>query len=344
MRKVSQFFTLPMLIVFILLFSEQIQSATCISLGTGNWTTTANWSCGAVPTCGDSVIIQPTHSITITNTQNYIGCASGPNIVIFGVLKFTASNRLKLPCISRIYVMPGGSIQPGAGGGMSNYIEICGINVWTASMGTLLGPACLPITSVFCTSMAVLPIKFLNFYGELKNGYTELTWITGSELNSDYFEVERSEDAVSFITLKTLPTKAYNGNSFSILNYISTDTNPLPNISYYRIKQVDKDHNFGYSNIISIDIIKAKNLKFIIYPNPNNGEFIADISSFENNDEVTIKITDITGKLIYNSIIKTKNSGSNKLQIVTENSLSKGTYACTLTLDNIDYYINIVIN
>ena len=141
-----------------------------------------------------------------------------------------------------------------------------------------------------------------------------------------------------------MPTKAYNGNSFSILNYISTDTNPLPNISYYRIKQVDKDHNFSYSNIISIDIIKTKNLKFIIYPNPNNGEFIADISSFGNNDEVTIKITDITGKLIYNSIIKTKNSGSNKLQIVTENSLSKGTYACTLTLDNIDYYINIVIN
>ena len=320
-----------------------MKSAICKSLGSGDWSDATKWSCGAVPSCGDSVIIQATHTISITTTQNYTGCAFGPNIVIYGVLKFTASNRLRLPCVSRIYVMPGGSIQPGAGAGMSSYIEICGTNVWTAAMGTLTGPGCLPASSVFCMSV-VLPVQFLNFYGVPNNGYVDLVWNTATEFNSDYFELERSLDALSFKTLQIIPTKAINGNSISNLNYSTTDNSPLSNVSYYRIKEVDKDSKFRYSNIISVDYIKSKNLKFVIYPNPNNGEFIADISSFENNHEVTINIVDTSGKLIYNSVFYTKDSNNTKLQIIPENKLSKGIYVCTLSIENIDYSMNVIVN
>ena len=326
-----------------MLTTFSLRSALCTSLGNGDWNTAANWSCGAVPACGDSVVILAAHTITVTSQQDYSGCASGPNVVIYGVLKFDNGNKLRLPCDARVYIMPGGSIQPGTGGGNSNYIEICDDVVWSAGDGTLTGPSCLPPNSPWCLNV-VLPVELVSFTGEAKDGYIDLAWITATEKNSCCYDIERSLDANSFSKLTTINSKAPNGNSQTHLSYSASDNSPMGHISYYRLKQIDKDKTFAYTNIISINYIKSKNVKFVIYPNPNKGEFTADISGIENNHEVTIALKDEKGITVYSSNFFIQDQSSSKLQIIPENKLANGVYICTLILEGIQYHVKVVVS
>ena len=330
------------LLVF-LLTSLSLKSALCTSIGNGDWTTAANWSCGHVPTCGDSIVILAGHTVSITSQLDYEACGSPPHLVVFGVLKFDNGNKLKLPCDSRIYIMSGGSIQPGTGGGNSNFIEICNDVLWNAASGTLPGPSCLPAGSPWCIG-TVLPVELVSFTGEAQNGYINLNWVTASERNSSHFEIERSSDASAFEKIRTVNSKSINGNSNVALDYYTTDDLPLGKVIYYRLKQIDKDNTFTFSGIISVNYVKDKNIRFVVYPNPNKGEFTADISGIENNHEVEISLKDEKGNIVYISKFNIQDSNSNKVQIVPENKLQNGLYICTLTLEGIEYNTKVVVN
>lgn len=326
----------------ILASSLSVRSALCVALGNGDWNTAANWSCGVKPACGDSIVIPVGITVTITTQQDYTACGTGPDLVIYGTLKFDNGNKLRLPCNSQIYIMPGGSIQPGTGGGNSNNIEICGDVLWKAGDGPLTGPSCLPATSPFCNSV-VLPVELVSFTGDAKDGFVDLNWITATERNSSHFDIERSSDASAFEKTGTVLSKAIGGNSNAAIAYNTTDNLPVGKVIYYRLKQVDTDNTFAYSGIISVNYIKSKNLKFVVYPNPNKGEFTADISGLENNHEIEISLKDSNGKIIYHSSFFIQDQGS-KLNIVPENKLSNGIYICTLTLEGIEYNVKVVVN
>ncbi|MBP7808301.1 MAG: T9SS type A sorting domain-containing protein [Bacteroidia bacterium] len=323
--------------------SFNLKSATCISQGNGDWSNSATWSCGTVPACGDSIVILAAHNVTISSQQNYTGCGTGPIVVVYGTLDFTNGNKLRLPCNSRIYIMSGGDIDPGTGGGNSNTIEICGDILWNAGSGNLPGPACLPATASWCVG-TVLPVELISFTGDAKDGYVDLNWITATESNSSHFEIERSVDATSFSKINTVNSMAPNGNSNRALIYHTIDNSPLGNISYYRLKQFDLDNSSSYSNIISVNYIKAKNVKFVIYPNPNKGEFTADISGIENNHEVQISLKDEKGNTVYDSKFFIQDDNSRKLNIVPETKLPNGLYVCTLTLEGIEYHVKVIVN
>jgi len=332
------------LIVICIIFSStyKLSAVLCVSIGNGDWNTPANWSCGAVPGCGDSIVIKAGTTVSITTQQDYTGCGTGPVISIYGTLYFQTGNKLRLPCDSRIYIFPGGSIQPGGGGGNSNFIEICSDIVWNAAAGTLTGPSCLPTSLPACG--AVLPVELINFSGEAKDGYVDLKWATVTEHNNSHFEIERSVDASLFKKISAVNSKSPSGNSNGLLHYSEMDNAPEDNISYYRLRQVDKDNSFAYSGIISVNYIKAKNVKFTVYPNPNKGEFTADISGIENNHEIQISLKDQNGRLVYNSTFFIQDEASKKLNIVPESKLPNGLYICTLTLEGIDYNVKVIVS
>lgn len=326
-----------------MLGSHNLRSALCVAVGNGDWNTPGTWSCGAKPACGDSVVIPSTITVTISTQQDYTACGAGPNVVVYGVLKFVTGNKLRLPCNARIYVMAGGSIQEGGGSGNSNTIEICGDVLWNAGSGTLNGPSCLPPSAAWCTGV-VLPVELVNFTGEAKDGYVDLKWSTITERNSSHFEVERSSDASAFEKIGSVNSKSTNGNSNSLLHYQATDDLPLGKVIYYRLKQIDKDNTHVFSGIISVNYIKAKNVKFVVYPNPNKGEFTADISGIENNHEVQISLRDEKGRVVYNSNFYIQETGSSKLSIVPESKLPNGLYICTLTLEGIEYNVKVIVS
>jgi hypothetical protein len=327
-------------LIFFFMLVQTSKSATCIALATGNWTNPAIWSCGSVPSCGDSIVIPAGKVISITNQQDYSACPQPMAISIFGTLSFQNGNKIKLPCGSKIYVFPGGDIEAGGGGGNSNNIEICGTVVWNAGMGTYNGPNCLPSTPS-CVS-AILPVKLSSFTATVDGSQVKVLWSTAQEKNSSHFDVERSANALTYDKINTVSTKATGGNSYSTLSYTYTDETPYEGSSYYRLKQVDLDKSYEYSSVITVSVFKSNNIKFVIYPNPNQGEFTADISGIENNHNVKILLADQKGTIVYQSELYVQEA--TKINIVPEQKLAKGIYICTLMVEEIPFKVKVVVN
>jgi hypothetical protein len=330
--------TLAMLFVFFSFFTHKSDAAICVALATGNWTNPAVWSCGSVPNCGDSIVIPSGKTILITNQEDYTGCAQPLEITIYGTLSFQNGNKIKLPCGSKIYVYSGGDIESGGGGGNANNIEICSTVVWSAGDGTYTGPNCLPPGS--CPGN--LPVKISSFTATVAGTQVKILWSTAQEKNSSHFDVERSADALIFDKINTVNSKATGGNSYAPLSYTYLDESPFQGSSYYRLKQVDLDKSYEYSSVITVSVFKSNNIKFVIYPNPNLGEFTADISGIENNHYVKILLADQKGAIVYQSELYVQEA--TKINIVPEQRLAKGIYICTLMVEEIPFKVKVVVN
>ena len=117
-----------------------------------------------------------------------------------------------------------------------------------------------------------LPVSFLNFTGKPENGRVKLLWATASEFNNDYFSIQRSANGIDF---EEIGVKKGAGNSNTLLYYAHTDEKPLLGKVYYRIKQVDFDKKFGYSNLIVIDTYDDTGKPAVsVFPNPSNGSYV----------------------------------------------------------------------
>jgi uncharacterized repeat protein (TIGR01451 family) len=93
-----------------------------------------------------------------------------------------------------------------------------------------------------------LPIELLSFTPSIKPDRIELNWTTGTEINNDYFTLERSRDLYGWDILGFVPGA---GNSSIPLNYTFSDLQPLDGLAYYRLKQTDFDGQFEYFGPIS---------------------------------------------------------------------------------------------
>jgi hypothetical protein len=154
---------------------------------------------------------------------------------------------------------------------------------------------------------APLPVEFLTFKATLKEKTGHLTWQTATELNNDYFVIERSTDTRNWVSLDTVKGA---GNSNAILNYNYIDEKPLSGISYYRLKQVDFDKNFSYSNIETINFEGFEIVE--LFPNPSNGDFSVVIqSTIETVASFTMYST--TGQVVKTETLQI-NKGLNYLQ------------------------------
>jgi hypothetical protein len=138
-----------------------------------------------------------------------------------------------------------------------------------ADATTLFTTTSLPqdITIVDC---ALLPIKLLYFSGKCNNQHSLLEWSTASEINNDFFALEKSIDGISWAPIAKIKG---NGNSTTINDYSFTDAEQNNEQVYYRLKQVDIDGKFEYSTIISINNCSAKGNTFVISPNPCQDNF-----------------------------------------------------------------------
>ena len=119
-------------------------------------------------------------------------------------------------------------------------------------------------------SQTPLPIELINFNAQvMDNNVVKLDWQTASELDNDYFTIERSLNGIQWEELIEIDGA---GNSSSLLTYDKYDTNPFLGVSYYRLKQTDFDGKFSYSQIKSVNINKLENSKTEIYPNPTDNQ------------------------------------------------------------------------
>ena len=94
-------------------------------------------------------------------------------------------------------------------------------------------------------------------------------WETATELNNDYMAVERSADGRRFDEIGRVPGA---GNSNTPLRYDLLDEQPLPDRSYYRLRQVDFDGTTSYSDVRSVNFTSAAGGSIEVYPTVSNGK------------------------------------------------------------------------
>ncbi len=172
-----------------------------------------------------------------------------------------------------------------------------------------------------------LPIELTSFTGKNIGTSNILYWSTSSEINSDYFSVEHSFDAINF---EELGTQKAAGASLTEKNYNFNHVSPASTINYYRLKSFDKDGSFSNSNIIAIDN-SNNNSSVIIYPNPALDFWNIQFSGSQLNQSLVIQLTDVLGKEFFKQKIIIKEGTNN--YILNSNNLSAGTYFVSI-IDN----------
>src|SRR5690606_26533509 len=138
-----------------------------------------------------------------------------------------------------------------------------------------------------------LPVSLAKFKGNKTSLGNLLSWTTLSETDNKYFELERSADGKNFSFLKRV---AGADISTEKLSYSYLDTEPLAGVNYYRLKQVDKNGAYSYSeNIVAINSqLITGELK--LYPNPGLGVVNVQLPSEVLGAE--INVYNQTGKLV----------------------------------------------
>jgi hypothetical protein len=179
----------------------------------------------------------------------------------------------------------------------------------------------------------IVPVEMLTFAASVRNSEVQLLWSTASELNNRGFEIERSVNGANdFIMIGFVDGE---GSSTEI-NYYSFSDNPKligVNQLYYRLKQVDFDGTFSYSNIVNVSYdVPAEFVLSQNYPNPFNPS--TTISYFVPKESfVSIKVYDFLGREVTTLVNETKSTGSYELSF-DASSLPSGTYFYTLIADN----------
>jgi hypothetical protein len=142
-------------------------------------------------------------------------------------------------------------------------------------------------------SSTPLPINLVSFTGKNIGTANQLNWVTAEEKNFDHFELERSADGQQFSKIANIDSKKSNvGN-----NYTFTDSKPLKERNFYRLKMQDMDGSFKYSEIVSLSEISTSGVSINMYPNPANHELNVQITG-RSDGAAFILISDLVGNLV----------------------------------------------
>jgi hypothetical protein len=175
-------------------------------------------------------------------------------------------------------------------------------------------------------SIVVLPVELKSFTARASSGKVNLTWSTISEINSRKFEIQRSANGIHFSTIATIGAA---GSSAQLITYNMVDEKPFDGKNYYRIKMVDRDDKFIYSDVmlVILEMINIRQLK--IYPNPVTGNSTTVQSKLFANQTVTVQIINQGGQPVFTKKVTMNADGT--AQIYPLHQLLPGFYFIKVT-------------
>jgi hypothetical protein len=280
------------------------------------------WNGGAQltsqPTANDNLVIPA--GCTVSVNGNPLTVNNAITLTVNGQLDFGNSNKLALAAGSKIVVGSGGSFNAGNGNGNNNYIDIGATAVWTAAVGDVSGPFILnggcvltgrnpnTYTPPGCGT-TLLPIELLEFTGTCIINGVQLNWITATEINNDYFLIEKSNDGYDWEQIAKIKGLV---NSYTSTKYIHIDYTAQNNLTYYRMSQVDLS---GIKTVFkAIDVYCSdKDIKdqMILYPNPSSTELNIVLNVNNSSTNTIITLVNNASQLIFETkvdLIKGVNS------------------------------------
>ncbi|QQS35548.1 MAG: discoidin domain-containing protein [Ignavibacteriales bacterium] len=162
----------------------------------------------------------------------------------------------------------------------------------------------------------------------VSNNNVTLSWSTSSESNNNGFEIQRRSDG----NFETIAFIAGNGTTTTAHNYTYTDVQPIIAHYVYRLKQIDFDGTFSYSNEVEVNLLPESYELFQNYPNPFNPstkvKFNLPVA-----ERAAIYVYDMLGQKVMEVVNKEFTAGTHEVEIDASN-LSSGVYVYQLNVGN----------
>ncbi len=308
---------------------QNAQSSTIASVTTGNGAVITINSGGSLTILGNmtttnNTIINVAGTLTIngslTVNNNLTWNITGTVIILGDV---TLANNASLTVANTGSMDVGGDF---VGGTNTNLVVDGSVNVdgtitvgngsTATGTGTVSSSGCTDGTSSFC-NQGPLPVELLSWSVKKSfDGVCELSWSTASQLNFSHFEVEHSANAQEWQILTSIQGE---GTTNELKNYNYTHTMPLDGRNYYRLRMVDLDETFEYSEIITVQVIAKQ--AFTLSPNPAKGGLVRYALNFTPAPGDALVVYDLMGGQVTSVLVS---SFTGEFSLPT--SLSKGTY------------------
>lgn len=187
------------------------------------------------------------------------------------------------------------------------------------------------------TVTALLPVELLDFSATPSESSVLLTWRTASETNNEGFEVKRSSDGRNWDVLAFVPG---HGTSLETHSYSHTDRQPMPGVNYYRLRQMDWDGRFEYSQMVSVRMGQQA-IPFFIAPNPNRGTFSLHLEN-PLGRAVTACLVDSWGREVW-TLPPSPATPDAVISIGAQGALPGGIYTLRLTLGSDVFFEKIMV-
>jgi hypothetical protein len=159
--------------------------------------------------------------------------------------------------------------------------------------------------------LSIIPVELTSFLASINDGVVVLNWTTSTETNNFGFQVERSKDKIGFDQIAFVPGS---GTTAEITTYSYTDNAVTSRKYYYRLKQVDYNGSYSYSNIVEVDLELPTQLNLEQnYPNPFNPTTTVKYQIPELSF-VTLKVYDVLGNEIATLVKEEKPAGRYKVE------------------------------
>ncbi|MFK7947919.1 MAG: family 16 glycosylhydrolase [Saprospiraceae bacterium] len=199
---------------------------------------------------------------------------------------------------------------------LSSFQNVDMTDIWQFKV---VGDGTVYFDNLYFHNGTVTPVELTYFNAKAEGNQNILSWQTENELNNSHFEIERSTNGIDFEMIGTIEGQ---GTTFDVTNYDFIDKNSEIN-TYYRLRQVDFDRQFEYSNIVNINRKQITNNDIRFYPNPIQDDLSINYESITN-EPVQITILDMIGRVL---IVQNKDltQGDNQLNIDCTN-LPQGNY------------------
>ena len=319
-------------IFFSLIFLSRGYAASYTSVGTGDWDISGTWDNG-VPNLGnnDAVTITAGHTVTKTGdltVGNQIVFHVYGTLIINGTLD--ADNQLQFNIYSggAVQISNDMIIKNSDNVDVDGSLEVGG-DVSVGSSTTLSGSgtviidgSCTDGTGGFCSN-GPLPVELLYFDAFADKNQIALHWSTASELNNDFFTLEKSQNGKDFGVIGMVKGQ---GTKTEISEYRYRDNSPSIGLSYYRLSQTDYDGTSESFPIISV-VYEGRGNNLSISPNPLYTQTIRlNSSGYAKSERLMLNVLTLQGRPVESIEIESDYSGNIDQEFVLNNKLMRGAY------------------
>lgn len=189
-----------------------------------------------------------------------------------------------------------GAIIPGCGYGRyppTTGVSVCNLTgTIPGSTGSIGGTW---VASLRITGSTGLPVELITFDALYDGKAVVLNWSTASEINNDFFTVEKTTNGIDFALVAKIKGA---GNSSTLMHYHSVDDNPFPGISAYRLRQTDFDGKYEFSRMVAVNNNHKSKVEIIFINKDAEDGSIDYLINTSGGKTFNMEVFDLLGKTV----------------------------------------------